>query len=84
MSTVECYDLHIYCDHPDCDEGTQMQPWGPAFGQFTGHDQAQAYASARLAGWVINIKREGELHGGAYARCPVHASDPPHQKNEAE
>ena len=65
MSTVEGYDLHVYCDEPDCRNR----------GQFSGYTKTSAYRDAKEHGWRIHSTvnaPEGSMAGGKLAYCPNH------------
>lgn len=73
MSTVEGWELHLYCDHPGC----------RADAQFGGLNRADALDQARRRGWTINLKLRapnGSAAGGNLAHCPTHSGKKPNPK----
>lgn len=78
MSTVEGYELHVYCDDPEHFNRTcaSQENWrrysGP--GQYCGRTKRESYALARRAGWVIRRSLPGITeadNGGLPARCKM-------------
>jgi hypothetical protein len=61
MSTVEGFDLHVYCDTPSC----------RASDAFGGHDKREAFARAKASGRRMSRKDapEGSVAGGRAALC---------------
>lgn len=63
MSTVEGFDLHVYCDALDC----------TARDGFSGRDRADAVRRAKRSGWHISNKASANaVIGGKAAACPKH------------
>ncbi len=65
MGLVGCYDMHLYCDHPDHPKFSQM-PHGHA----TGYTEADAIRAARRRGWIINKRGDGAVNGSGRCVCP--------------
>jgi len=74
MSTVGGYELHVYCDAPDCDER----------GQFAAVNYGDCVAQARAQGWKISSKEAppDSVAGGKAALCKTHRHGPAQGKPE--
>lgn len=54
MPVVACYDMHLYCDAPNCAQGKFRER---AEAEFTGDERgSQARRRARKRGWWLNNK----------------------------
>ncbi len=71
MGIVACYDMHLYCDHPDCIKSR----WDGADNYITAFDRKSAFREARRLGWTINEKSKETLStlGRGKALCPKHS-----------
>lgn len=66
MSTVEGYELHVYCDKCNaCDK-------------YAGSTRGRCYRDARDAGWKISNRAapRGSKCGGRAALCSAHSGKP--------
>lgn len=75
MGIVGCYDLNLYCDHPDQGEWT-CTSWP---GQFTGRNLSAARRAARAAGWSMRMSSHVDEFGSGEVRCPLHRKTKPNQ-----
>lgn len=72
MGIVACYDMHLYCDHPECRADWN---YGQTPGQFTGYDRASTIRRARKSGWLVNFDGEplDNGFGAGKCLCPLHS-----------
>lgn len=82
MGIVACYDMHLYCDHPDCrrkfDYGNPIQ--------FMGYDRNSTLRKARKAGWLIAMNGESIENGNGAGRCfcPTHSGKKIKKESQSE
>ncbi len=68
MGEVAGFELHLYCDHPDCQGPGKVEPT-----VFTGWTYMQARRAARVAGW--RWLRGGGRLGNKRTYCPKHRKE---------
>lgn len=74
MGEVGCYDLVLYCDHPECiDDYSVNRPNTLPFAEFNGFDRGDCVKEARNIGWLITRKRSGLAPGIGFCLCPKHS-----------
>lgn len=67
MSTVEGFDLHVYCDGRDAAGKPCI-----ARDEYAGVDRGDAVRNARSAGWLISSKpapSDAAIGGGKFVLC---------------
>lgn len=68
MGIVGCYDLALYCDHPDAEKWV-CTSWP---GEFQGRNFSEARREAKRAGWTIRRSDHVDELGSGEVRCPLH------------
>ena len=67
MGLVGCYNIHLYCDHPD-----HIIKYGEPE-EYNGNTENHCIKQARSWGWIVNKRKEGDEPGLYYCVCPFHS-----------